>query len=98
MQPYDPSTIAKALENLRGWEFFDDSIAKDFVFSDFQTAFDFMVQVAQLAETQQHHPDWRNVYNRVEIQLTTHDAGGVTDKDLKLARAIDEVTGRFIAS
>lgn len=96
MQPYDSSTIAKALENLHGWEFSDNALSKQFVFNDFRTAFDFMTQVAQLAEAQQHHPDWRNVYKRVEIQLSTHDAGGVTDKDLRLAAAIDEVAGKFI--
>jgi 4a-hydroxytetrahydrobiopterin dehydratase len=67
-------------------------LKKSFTFSDFTEAFAFMTRVAFLAEAHQHHPNWSNVYNRVEIALTTHDAGNVvTDKDLKLAQAIDEL-------
>lgn len=65
-------------------------LTRDFVFSSFVQAFGFMSQVALLAEVRDHHPNWSNVYNRVSIELTTHDAGNqVTDKDRDLARAID---------
>lgn len=67
------------------------SIARSFVFRDFSQAFAFMTRVALLAEKADHHPDWSNSYNRVEISLTTHDAGGLTARDAKLARAIDAI-------
>lgn len=69
-----------------------NQLKKSFSFSDFKEAFAFMTRVAFLAEAQQHHPNWTNVYNRVDIALTTHDAGHViTDKDRKLAQAIDQL-------
>ena len=67
------------------------SLSCDLVFGDFRQAFGFMVQVALCAERLDHHPEWLNVYNKVSIKLTTHDAGAVTDKDLALAREIDLV-------
>ena len=71
-----------------------NQLRKSFTFSYFTEAFAFMTRVAFLAESQQHHPNWSNVYNRVEIVLTTHDAGNVvTDKDFKLAKAIDQLFG-----
>lgn len=66
-----------------------DRIRCRLCFGDFVEAFGFMTQVALLAEKADHHPEWRNVYNRVDIELTTHDAGGLTLKDIELARAID---------
>ena len=66
------------------------AIARSLTFADFNTAFAFMTRVALKAETLDHHPEWSNVYNRVEVLLTTHDAGGVTELDLTLARFIDE--------
>ena len=75
---------AKDLE----WEITDHAIQKEFVFENFIEAFGFMSRVAILAEKQNHHPEWSNVYNRINITLTTHDAGGVTKKDLRLAEAI----------
>jgi 4a-hydroxytetrahydrobiopterin dehydratase len=72
------------------WTEEDNRLKKTFVFKDFQEAFAFMTRVAFLAEAQNHHPNWSNVYNQVSIELTTHDAGNVvTDKDRKLAKAID---------
>jgi 4a-hydroxytetrahydrobiopterin dehydratase len=65
------------------------AIRRQFTFADFNAAFGFMTRVAILAEKADHHPEWSNVYNRVEITLTTHDAGGVTAKDTALAAAID---------
>lgn len=66
-----------------------DAIARDFVFADFSAAWGFMSRVALLAEQQDHHPEWSNVWNRVSIVLSTHDAGGLSARDVKLARAID---------
>ncbi|WP_308917086.1 4a-hydroxytetrahydrobiopterin dehydratase [Jannaschia sp. LMIT008] len=68
-----------------------DAIVRRYVFSGFPAAWAFMSRVALLAERHDHHPDWRNSWNRVEIRLTTHDTGGVTARDLDLARAIDAI-------
>ncbi|WP_057937208.1 4a-hydroxytetrahydrobiopterin dehydratase [Algoriphagus resistens] len=74
------------------WKEEDNRLKKTFKFANFQEAFAFMTRVAFLAEGMQHHPNWSNVYNTVEIELTTHDAGDtVTKKDHALAKAIDEV-------
>ena len=77
-------------QTLPGWSLVDgrDAIARAFQFRDFNEAWGFMNRVALLAESQNHHPDWSNVWNRVRIELSTHDAGGLTDNDVKLARAI----------
>ena len=82
-----------ALEMLPEWRELPDreAIARTLTFSDFDAAFGFMTRVALIAAQHDHHPDWRNVYNRVEITLTTHDAGGLTNRDIELARAIDAV-------
>lgn len=86
---------AKALAQLEGWTeaVVRDAIAKSFRFADFNTAFGFMARVALRAEQMDHHPEWFNVYNRVDVVLTTHDAGGVTDKDIVLAMFMDEAAG-----
>ncbi|MFY7789251.1 MAG: 4a-hydroxytetrahydrobiopterin dehydratase [Thermoflexibacteraceae bacterium] len=74
------------------WVEQNNRLCRTFVFKNFVEAFGFMTKVALIAETQNHHPDWTNVYNRVTIQLNTHDAGGiVTEKDWQLAKAIDHV-------
>ena len=70
-----------------------DAIRRSFRFPDFTAAFGFMTKVAQLAEEADHHPEWSNVYNRVEILLTTHEAGGLSARDVALAREIDQITG-----
>jgi 4a-hydroxytetrahydrobiopterin dehydratase len=72
-----------------------DAIQREFVFKDFNQAFAFMTQVALAAEKADHHPEWSNVYNKVRVTLSTHDAGGVTQKDLDLARFIDAAYARF---
>ena len=72
-----------------GWTREGDAIVRRYRFGDFSEAWAFMSRVALLAERHDHHPDWRNVWNRVDIRLTTHDAGGLTEKDAALARAID---------
>ncbi len=66
-----------------------DALRKSFKFTDFSQAWGFMSRVALLAEQQDHHPEWENVYNRVVITLTTHDAGGLSERDVRLARSID---------
>ena len=82
---------ADALSTLVGWTEADgsDAIQKIFQFANFNEAFGFMTRVALMAEKLDHHPEWFNVYNRVEVTLSTHDAGGVTEKDTKLAGFMD---------
>jgi 4a-hydroxytetrahydrobiopterin dehydratase len=84
-----------ALVELAGWEAVAgrDAIKKAFKFADFNRAFGFMGRVALMAERMDHHPEWFNVYNRVEITLSTHDAGGLSERDVRLARFIDEAAG-----
>lgn len=91
VQKLTGSARAAALAQVSGWAECDgrDAIAKTFVFKDFAKAFAFMTQVALAAERANHHPEWFNVWNRVEITLSTHDAGGLTERDIALARAID---------
>jgi 4a-hydroxytetrahydrobiopterin dehydratase len=86
---------AAALERLPGWSAVSgrDAIAKTFRFKDFNAAFGWMTRMALAAEKLDHHPEWSNVYNRVEVVLTTHDAGGVTDLDVILAQAMDAAAG-----
>jgi 4a-hydroxytetrahydrobiopterin dehydratase len=80
-------------ETLPGWSLLEDrdAIRKTYKFADFSQAWGFMSRVALLAEAQDHHPEWENVYNRVVITLTTHDAGGLSDRDLRLATRIDRL-------
>lgn len=82
-----------ALEALPDWSELPsrEAITRTLKFKDFGQAFGFMAQVALVAEKHDHHPEWRNVYNTVEVTLTTHDAGGVTARDIDLARAIDAI-------
>jgi 4a-hydroxytetrahydrobiopterin dehydratase len=82
---------AAALDQLGEWDYDDarDAISRQFLFADFSEAFAFMTRVAMLAEVQDHHPEWSNVWNRVDVVLTTHDAGGLSARDVKMARAID---------
>jgi 4a-hydroxytetrahydrobiopterin dehydratase len=85
-----------ALARLSGWARAPgsrDAIGKTFKFKDFNAAFGFMTRVALWAEKADHHPEWFNVYNRVEVTLTTHDADGVSDKDVALALFMDEIAG-----
>ena len=82
-----------ALASLKDWKEVAgrDAIQKSFKFADFTQAWGFMTKVALAAEKADHHPEWSNVYNRVDIVLSTHDAGGLSDKDVALARYIDSV-------
>lgn len=85
--------IDKALEQLDGWykTAGRDAIEKHFVFKNFSEAFAFMTRVALKAEKMDHHPEWFNVYNKVDVVLTTHDTGGVSNKDIKLAAYINQL-------
>lgn len=89
--PLDAATRARLAEDLPHWRMAEgrDAIRRAFRFRDFSEAWGFMARVALLAEAQDHHPEWSNVWNRVEILLTTHDAGGLSERDIRLARAID---------
>lgn len=89
MDVLDSATIGVALRELPGWELDGDALRRELRFESFRAAIDFVVRVADAADAANHHPELTNVYDRVTIVLTTHDAGGVTDKDLALARAID---------
>lgn len=88
---YIEEEVRQRLTFLDGWSWNKDGIEKDFQFSDFTAAFSFMTRVAIHAEKMDHHPEWFNVYNKVQIRLSTHDAGGVTDLDFKLAEIIDKL-------
>jgi 4a-hydroxytetrahydrobiopterin dehydratase len=97
MQTLDPHHLATALAGLPAWRH-DASrraIVRSFAFVDFAQAFAFMTELALAAEKRDHHPDWSNVYNRVEIALSTHDAGGITERDIALAKHADDVFRRF---
>lgn len=91
----DDTEIDDALTALPEWRRVADrsAIVRKLAFADFNDAFGFMTRVALVAEKMDHHPEWSNVWNRVEITLSTHDAGGVTERDLRLATAIDEIAG-----
>jgi 4a-hydroxytetrahydrobiopterin dehydratase len=86
---------AEALDGLPDWDYDEarDAIARTITFADFSEAFAFMTRVALAAEKADHHPEWSNVWNRVEILLTTHDAGGLSHRDIAMAEAIDAMLG-----
>lgn len=92
----DEAARAALAARLPGWRLVEgrDAIRRDFRFRDFSEAFGFVARVALLAEKQDHHPEWSNVWNRVEIVLSTHDAGGLSERDVKLALAIDATVPR----
>lgn len=88
--PMNDAEVSKRLADLPGWELREGKLARDFQFADFKAAFAFMTLSALQAEQMNHHPEWFNVYNRVSVELTTHDAGGITDLDFTLAAAMQE--------
>ncbi len=92
MTRFEPLDAATAAEQLSGWSVTREgrAISRTFLFPDFGGALAFMIRVGVQAEKLDHHPEWRNVYNRVEVELTTHDAGTVTTLDVALARLMDE--------
>lgn len=91
MKPLQQEEIEKALQQLEGWEYDDNAIHTKIEFKDFKEAFSAMTRIAFEAEAQAHHPDWTNVYNELAITLSTHDAGGVTQKDIEMAKTIEKL-------
>ena len=89
MNTYNEVTAQPELKELKDWAFKDNGIEKKFVFKNFSEALAFIVRVGIFAEKNSHHPELFNVYNKVNIRLSTHDAGGVTDKDFTLAKDIE---------
>ena len=83
--------ITEELKKIEGWAIKDNKLHKEFQFDSFNQAFGFMIRVALQAEKMDHHPEWTNIYNTVDITLMTHDAAGVTEKDIDLANFIDRV-------
>lgn len=90
-KPMSDNDARERLAELDGWELRQGKLHRRFDFGDFVGAFGFMSSVALLAESMNHHPDWSNAYNRVDISLVSHDAGGLTDRDFKLAAAINRL-------
>ena len=95
MKKLDAESRASALQELPQWREVPgrDVIGRKFEFGDFNEAFAFMTRVALLAERMDHHPEWMNVYKTVDVRLTTHDAGGLTLNDIRMAKAMDEYAG-----
>ena len=85
--------IRAQLKDLNGWDYQDGSLVTSFEFKDFKDAFSVMTRIAFEAERLNHHPNWFNVYNQLDISLSTHDADGVTEKDFEMAKIIDELIG-----
>lgn len=92
VQRLNEKEIVERCQSVPTWLMADNGIQKDFKFKNFIEAFGFMTQVALIAESLNHHPNWSNVYNKVSIELTTHDVGGLSEKDFILAQKIDTIT------
>ena len=92
MKKYSNLEIQAAMKTLNNWILYEDKIKKQFHFIDFSGALAFIVRIGVLAEKQNHHPELHNVYNKVTIALTTHDVGGLSDKDFLLATSIDTIS------
>ena len=86
------SSIEEKLKNLPGWSVKNDKLYKEFQFNDFNQAFGFMTRAAMEIEKMNHHPEWFNVYNRITVELTTHDAGGITQLDIDLANTMNKTS------
>ncbi|QZK91221.1 4a-hydroxytetrahydrobiopterin dehydratase [Flavobacterium sp. CHNK8] len=91
MKTYTETTIQNELVALQDWNFIENALEKKYVFKNFTQAMGFIVQVGIIASSFDHHPDWSNSYNKVHLKLSTHDAGGVTLKDIQLATAINAI-------
>ncbi len=83
--------IEKELKDMAGWSIIEDKLHKEFHFDDFNQAFGFMTRAAMHIEKMNHHPEWFNVYNKLIVDLTTHDAGGITENDIKLAKTLNSL-------
>jgi 4a-hydroxytetrahydrobiopterin dehydratase len=93
-RPLSADEVSHLVDSLDGWELDGASLHRQLVFDSFVHAFGFMAQVALIAERLDHHPNWSNVYNRVDIAVTTHDAGGLTALDFEFVRCVDAVLSR----
>jgi 4a-hydroxytetrahydrobiopterin dehydratase len=91
MRKLNDAEVETHLRDVPEWEVRGGSLVREFRFRNFVEAFGFMSRVALLAESMNHHPDWRNVYNRVTIELSTHDAGGITESDFRLAKSVSAI-------
>ena len=91
MKRLTETEIQKALLSLEEWEYEKDGIIKKFVFANFKDALATMNRIGEVAEEMNHHPEWFNVYNKLNIRLSTHDQGGITQLDIDLAKAIEEI-------
>jgi len=91
MKVYTETEAQDVLKNMNDWAFKNNGIEKKFILKSFTEALGFIIQIGFLAEKRNHHPELFNVYNKINVRLTTHDAGGVTDKDLDLAQAINSL-------
>lgn len=94
-QMLTPDELQSALHQLPGWSIHGNKLHREFTFPDFGYAFGFMAVAALHIEKINHHPEWLNVYNRVVVDLTTHDAGGLTANDIELARLLDGIAAKF---
>ncbi len=95
MEKLNEQQIETALKALEGWKLENGSITKSYTFANFKEAFAFMTRVAFEAESQNHHPNWENVYNSVTIALNTHDVGGITLNDITLAKSIEQIVNSW---
>jgi len=89
------SEVQVAIVDLPEWKVVDGKLHREYQFADFVHAFGFMATASMAIEKMNHHPEWFNVYNRVEVDLTTHDAGGISAKDFALARVLDQIAGKL---
>jgi 4a-hydroxytetrahydrobiopterin dehydratase len=94
-QKLDEQDLESALGQLSGWTIQSDKLHREYKFGDFAHAFGFMATAAVNIEKKNHHPEWCNVYNRVVVDLTTHDAGGITSNDVELARLLDGIAAKL---
>ncbi|MEO7146136.1 MAG: 4a-hydroxytetrahydrobiopterin dehydratase [Bryobacteraceae bacterium] len=94
MTKLNDAKIQKSLAGLAGWKIKSGKLHREYKFADFVAAFGFMAEAAFSCEKLGHHPDWANVYNRVTVNLTTHDAGGITKKDLDLAALLEAIAAK----
>ena len=91
MERLSPEKISEELKNLPGWSLKDEKLHKEFEFESFNQAFGFMTRAAMEIEKLNHHPEWFNVYNRISVDLMTHDAGGITENDIQLAKILNSL-------
>ncbi len=91
MERLSPEKISEELKNLPGWSIKDEKLHRDFEFESFNQAFGFMTRAAMEIEKMNHHPEWFNVYNKLSVDLMTHDAGGITENEIQLAKILNSL-------